>query len=207
MSRVVVAVAALTCVVGVVVAASTCAIGARSASATVERPEQFPWQLVDVSEDGRKLRIVFLYGGCQKPDPQPVTLTESPRAVHIAVSGTTHEADPGQRTACPAIAHVPLRWVRLARPVAGRRVTGGPAISSNYWEVWRLRRVADGVLVPLVPRTIGLHAWDARRLLLRQRFGVRGTRHGTVTSQRPSAGSRAFVHGTQVTVTLHSEPR
>jgi hypothetical protein len=192
-----------------VVVAAMLATGALSANASVEVREQFPWQLVDVSEDGRKVRIVFFYGGCQRLDPQPIALTESTEAIHIAVTGTRLEADPGQQIPCAAIAHMPLRWIKLDRPVAGRRVTGGSATlsSDRHKTVWRLRYEGPGTLVPLIPRTVGLRASDARTLLLRQGFRVRGTRHGTVTSQRPRAGSKAYAHGTQRTVTLHSAHR
>jgi hypothetical protein len=93
---------------------------------------------------------------------------------------------------CPAVLIYRKLSVTLRRPVAGRRIVGGPRIRGRGGIPGRYVE-EDGRLIPLVPRVIDLAFGDARAVLHSQGFQVRrfGARRGRVTFQSPRPGRRA----------------
>lgn len=163
---------------------------------TACRVERVPakWQLLSVGSDSRTLKLVYESGGCRRGDGH-ATVVETRSRIRIAVDeGETVDFDdtPDLPVVCPAVLIYRKLSVALRRPVAGRRIVGGPRIRDPGGIPGRYVE-EDGRRIPLAPRVIDLAFEDARATLRSQDFKVRrfGARRGRVTFQSPRPGRRA----------------
>lgn len=150
-------------------------VGVANAKAFETRERDAPWRLAGIGRDGRTLKLAYEGGGCLGNDGRP-QVVEGERRVTIRVRQT--QAIPGPGEGCPANLEVLAVRTRLAQPLAGRRVVGGPRFDHPTFS----RRV---------PRLIGLHRRDASELLRMDffRFATIG-RGTTVIGQSPAPGTR-----------------
>jgi hypothetical protein len=86
---------------------------------------QAPWELLGVSIDMRVLRVAYQTGGCWRGEPE-VTLAQGPSGIRIAIEQQRLVAD----GALPCEGELSYRVIglNLRKPVAGRRLTGGPRV-------------------------------------------------------------------------------
>lgn len=161
---------------------------------TACRVERVPakWQLLSVGRDSRTLKLVYESGGCRRGDGRATVVATRSR-IRISVDeGEVVALDtPDRQVVCPAILLYRKLSVALRRPVAGRRIVGGPRIRDSGLVGRQVEE--DGRLIPLAPRVIDLAFEDARAVLHSQDFKVRrfGARRGRVTFQSPRPGRRA----------------
>jgi hypothetical protein len=161
---------------------------------TACRVERVPakWQLLSVGSDPRTLKLVYESGGCRRGDGR-ATVHETKSRIRISVDeGEVVALDtPDRQVVCPAILLFRKLSVVLRRPVAGRRIVGGPRIRGGGMVGRYVEK--NGRLIPLAPRVIDLAFGDARAVLHSQDFEVRrfGARRGRVTFQSPRPGRRA----------------
>ena len=158
-------------------AAAVASLGAASAFAFTEQERDAPWMLLGVSADGRTLQLVYQGGGCLEEDGRP-QVVEHPDRVAVRIRQTAFV--PGEGEACTAdLRFVPLD-VRLAAPIAGRRVRGGPPFREHLAAV-------------RVPRVVGLDRADALGALRARHLRARTAgrrRRGRVAAQSPRPGTR-----------------
>jgi len=146
------------------------------------------WALAGVAAGGRALVVQpGVYGGCDRGTPH-VAVRE--RRSHILVSVTVKSVR-GPEVVCPAIArYAPAQRVRLARPVAGRPVSGDLEADTPGFV---LESRLPGSARPRVPRVIGLALGDARQVLCAWRIRTAPTGptrpRGRVVGQRPRPGA------------------
>ncbi|HVW17019.1 MAG TPA: PASTA domain-containing protein [Solirubrobacteraceae bacterium] len=162
------------------VAALAALAGATPAAGQDGRVRAVAYGVTGVGPSGRSVAIAFTYGGCED-DPR-VTVHETATAVGI---GVTVRDRGGPDVACPAIAVLARRTVRLSAPLEGRRILG-----------WTARAGAmppsaacpDGASA--LARVVQMAAGDARRLLRGRGLVARTSADaGEVTAQRPAAGT------------------
>ena len=79
---------------------------------------QTPWRFGGISPSQSTLRIVTRGGGCSKPIPPLVEETAS------AVRITARNLNPDVRAPCTADIRFDTVYVKLAAPLAGRRLSG-----------------------------------------------------------------------------------
>jgi hypothetical protein len=164
-------------------AAMAALAGGAGGGQVVDRP--LDWALAGVGGGGRWLLVQpGVFGGCDQGSPK-VSVRESAADVVVTVSVKTLQ---GPDVVCPAIAkYVAPQTVRLARPVAGRPVSG------------QLQSVRPGFLLesrtptsrtPRVPRVVGLASSDARQVLCSALIRTAPYRGGgRVVAQRPRPGA------------------
>ena len=159
-----------------VVAFAVALLGAATASAFTVQPRDAPWRLLGVSTDGRSLRLGYEGGGCLRADGRP-SVAEEKRRVVVTVDQTG--LMPGEGEACTTELRFYYVNATLSRPLAGRRVAGGPPSRLQF---------PTGA----VPRVVGMDRRDALSALRGQGFRSRTvgrTRRGMVVRQHPRAGT------------------
>jgi len=145
---------------------------------TVE--QQRPWRLIGSASTGRALVVDPGYGGTCGGAPRAVA-TET--AARIEVQVLEAVPAPGASIACPAIARLdPPITVRLARPIAGRKVRGPR----------QLRPTPFGY-VPVRPPEAS-DAGEGRRIAVPD---LRGLAPGDATTALCLHGLRGVVRGTR----------
>jgi hypothetical protein len=124
-------------------------------------------------------------GGCWRGDPE-VTLAQGASGIRITIEQQRLVADSsGDALACEGDVSYRVIRLYLRKPVAGRRLMGGPRVRPDArFAATRSARV---------PRVLDLWVGDARRALRFQGFGVHavGKPNGTVAFQSPLAGKPA----------------
>ena len=145
-----------------------------------------PWELLDVSGDGRALRLAYDTSGCWWQRPGRQVIDEGQRSVRIEVRQSHPPTD-----ACRGIADWSQLVVRLRAPISGRRVDGEPRLGDKIrFSQARVNAPRDATDIE-VPRVVGLAREDAVRLLRLQHFQPRPPSRGArVTAQRPTPGTR-----------------
>jgi hypothetical protein len=143
------------------------------------------WALAGVGAGGRALVVQpGVYGGCDQGTPR-VSVRE--RASGIVITVTVKSVQ-GPEVICPAIAkYAPAQRVRLARPVAGRPVSGDLQAEQPGFV---LDSRTPGHTATRVPRVVGLASSDARQVLCAWRIRTAPYRGGgRVVGQRPRPGA------------------
>lgn len=157
---------------------------------TVVREFRESWRLVEVSADGRALKLFYNGGGCATGKGRAI-VQEAKSWVRIRVlQGHTVGAKPASELLCTLELTVETVVAHLRQPVLGRRIEGDGLISPRAtWS--RLQRRGDGYVVAGVPRVVGLSVGDAVELLGYQllRARLRGSPVGRVIAQRPKPGA------------------
>jgi hypothetical protein len=148
------------------------------------------WQLADVGPRARTLTLFYASGGCGH-DNGRVAVEEGRTTIEIGVRQDVTTGTVGEEgVACTSDLRILRLRAQLSRPVAGRRIDGGPRMGRDLTAVSRHRELPNGNLRLLVPRTVGLAPGDAVDLLADQGFRARttGRAQGRVVAQRPRAG-------------------
>jgi len=161
--------------------------------ANPEVTEALAWDVGQVEPDGRSLQIVYgVSYDCPSGAPQP-TLTETATTITIGVQQATYPNENCASLPYPAESIT----VRLAAPVAGRRIVGplqgllSPAVPVIPPQILVKRGKRE---VQAIPRLLGLAPENALQAIrisgLRTHFCAVGPATGLprVASQRPSPG-------------------
>ena len=162
---------------------------------TVSVPQ---WWLLEAGPQARSLVIGYLQGdGCSLP--ASATVHESATSIRITLRQRVFIPGPGE--GCTDEAKYSRLTVALRSTIAGRHVAQPlPARSGPYALrlsiLYLSRPVPDppysDILLPLVPRVIGLSPADAARVLRQEQFRAVVHGHGDeVTRQSPQRGRLA----------------
>lgn len=164
-----------------------------------------PWAVVQASVDGRRLQIAYEGGACVGSNPT-VRVREGPASVVVDLRYDELVAINGKEELCAGYATFERTWFRLSRPIAGRRIRGGPRLKAGLVEASSFDdvRLVRGRYYRFVPRVVGLSAVDASQALKLQNFRVRtrGAARGQTMAQRPRPGARQRADGPPQTVWL-----
>jgi hypothetical protein len=155
--------------------------GATTALAFRHTTQRAPWTLIDVSRDGRALRLEYTGGGCAGQAKAHVVETGEDVTVRldqpVAIPENDHEG-------CTAELRYFSLNVRLKHPIDGRRVLGHARGSDAVAAALGLFRIEGDRIVWLVPRVVGLAPHDARRLLRLQGYRKLAVRRGGGCARR-----------------------
>jgi hypothetical protein len=170
--------------VGAVAAVLLATLSAACRTSSIERHSKLvkrSWYLKGVSADGRTLILEYGNGGCLATDGR-VRVQETKSSVAIDVLSS-----PAVEGFCAMQSYsLPLR-ARLASPIAGRKIVGGP--NRGHWTF----------LSRTMPRVIGLQLSDAASVFRPHVHGfhiaTEGAPDGPVTKQRPSPGAELLPPG------------
>lgn len=143
--------------------------------------QKVPWEVVSVGSELGTLRVQFDPISCFWREPH-ATVHETGEGIRIAV--TVERFVASSDGPCPPRLVNPGLLVPLRHTVGGRRIVGGPRLTSTTY--WRFP-------TPIVPRLIDLDYRDAREVLRAQGLRVRffGAPRGRVAFQSPARGTQA----------------
>jgi hypothetical protein len=165
----------------VVVLASCASTDAEGSGATRDAP----WELLEVSANGRALRLAYDTSGCWWRRPGRPTVSEGQRSVRVKIRQSHPPTD-----ACRGIADWTTLLVRLHAPISGRRVEGEPRLGDHSRFSDLRAEPRRDITKAVVPRVVGLAHADAVRLLRLQHFRARAATAGErVAWQRPRSGT------------------
>ena len=142
-------------------------VAATAALAFRHTTRRAPWSLIDVSRDGRALRLEYTGGGCEGEAKPRVRETGEDVTIRLDQSVAVPEND---HEACTAELIYYSRVVRLKQPLDGRRIRGHAGGSRAVATAIHLFRLDGQRIVWLVPGVVGLAPHDARRLLRLQDY-------------------------------------
>jgi hypothetical protein len=174
-------------------------VAASAALAFRHTTQRAAWTLVDVSKDGRALRVAYTGGGCEGEADSWVVETGDAVTIRldqpIAVPENDHEA-------CTMELIYYSLVVRLEHPLDGRRVLGHARGSLAVSAAPPLFRLHGQRIIPLVPRLVGLAPHDARRLLRLQGYKRVAVRRAAGCARRAQVVAQ-WPHGHSVRRSAH----
>ena len=160
----------LGCRCAIVAVMTTMVVAGASAASSQAAERTTQWRFGGISPSQSTLRIITRGGGCSQPLPPLVEETAS------AVRITARNMEPDERGPCTADIRFDTRYVSLAAPLAGRKLSGASP--------------ADQIPSPSVPRVVGLSPGDAVTALQAAGASPKIVRRRTVAGLRRVIGQR-----------------
>jgi hypothetical protein len=153
------------------------------------------WELLEAGADGQSLILRYL-AAHRGRGPARVLVRESARTIAITVEQSVLEEGVdlrGSGVAVTGARRVPIKEVALEAPIGGRRLEGEGMSEGALRSLGYPTRPGPGtLLIPVVPRVVGLACSDAVCVLGRQGFPAMVIGEGsTVLEQRPERGGVA----------------
>lgn len=167
-----------------------------SASARASNAVRVPWVVLEAGPGARSLLIQYRAARCATR-PGRARLREGRSAIAIVVRQPV--PDTQHARFCSEIGTVTRLRIRLSAPISGRTIVGeGYPWTLGRGSVSYLGKPMQDppqpeVVLPLVPRVLGLSPPEATRVLSREGFRVKvtGAQGREVTGQDPSRGQLA----------------
>lgn len=161
--------------------------------------QRAPWVLIDVSSDGRALRLEYTGGGCEGEAKPRVVETSQDVTIRLDQSVDVPE---NHHEGCTAELIYYSLVVPLKQPLEGRRIRGHARGSRAEAAAFELFRLHGQRVIFLVPRLVGLAPHDARRLLRLQGYKRVAVRRAAGCARRAQVVAQ-WSHGHSVRRSAH----